>query len=89
MMGSGEAASALESGTLTGDLVEFYREVVNVLSRLLNSPSTPHVVLADVFEAPGQVPADVASVALEPAVRYDYRVSIDSYGAGAMTLLAR
>jgi hypothetical protein len=81
--GDVEAADALDE-----ELGEFFHEVVNVFAKLLNSPTTPHVALRDVHKVPGGVPADVADLVLEPAVRVDYRVEIDGYGDGTLVMLA-
>jgi len=84
----GEADGAIAARKLEGDLDEFFREVVNVLAKLLNSPTTPHVKLAEVRSVPGALPAAAAAVVLEPAARVDYAVAVDGYGAGTLTLLA-
>lgn len=81
------ASAEAAAGELVGDTEEFFREVVNVLAKLLNSPTTPHVRLDAVYTVPGEVPAAVAAVVLAPAERADYRVAIDGYGVGRMTLL--
>jgi hypothetical protein len=73
---------------LDGDLLEFFREVVNVLAKLLNSPATPHVALREVQPVPGEVLRDVAELIASPAQRCDYRVTLEGYGDGVITLLA-
>lgn len=80
-------AEVAQHGGLAGDLDEFFREVVNVLAKLLNSPTSPHVVLAEVDAVPGQVRADAARVALRPPVRVDLGVQIEGFDSGRMTLL--
>ena len=82
-----EVAASLERG-LEGDLLEFLHEVVNVTSRLFNSPSTPHVRLRDHVVVPGDVNEDIAQLALDPRVRHDWSVEIEGYGQGTVTLLA-
>lgn len=72
---------------LDDETKEFFHEVVNVFAKLLNSPTTPHVVLREMHTVPGRVPADVAGFVLEPGGRFDYRVSIEGYGAGTMVVL--
>lgn len=76
-----------EAGSLDGDLLEFLHEVVNVTAKLMNSPTTPHVVLRELAQVPGEVPADIAALATEPRVRHDWTVTVDGYGEGSLTLL--
>jgi len=77
-----------EAGQLVDDLQEFLREVVNISAKLLNSPTTPHVALRDHLAVPGEVPADVAHLAMHPTERHDWVVSIEGHGEGTFTLLA-
>lgn len=81
-------AEVEQAGKLEGDLVDFVHEVVNVASRLLNSPTTPHVVLREFEVVPGEVPEDLAELATHPTVRHDWTVGIDGYGEGRIALLA-
>lgn len=76
-----------DDGTLGGDLEEFFREVVNVLAKLLNSPSTPHVVLAEILAVPGEVPRPVADLVRQPLERVDLRVAVEGYPPGVATIL--
>ncbi|MFP4635618.1 MAG: hypothetical protein ACLFRD_07150 [Nitriliruptoraceae bacterium] len=75
-------------GRLEGDLVDFLHEVLNVSSRLLNSPTTPHVVLRELAVVPGEVAEDLAQLATSPSQRHDWTVAIDGYGDGLITLLS-
>ena len=75
-------------GKLDGDLVEFMHEVINVASRLLNSPTTPHVVLREFDPVPGEVAEDLAAVASNPSVRHDWTVGVEGYGEGRIALLS-
>ena len=88
MTPSDDAAAQIATGKLGGDFEEFFREVVNVIAKLFNSPSSPHVRLAEVRPVPGPLPAPVAAIVLEPGARVDYRIDIDGYGSGTMTLVA-
>jgi hypothetical protein len=71
-----------------GDVLDFFHEVVNVLAKLLNSPTSPHVVLREVGLLPGKVAPEVASLLQRPGQRSDYRITLDGYGDGGVTLLA-
>ncbi len=80
-------AEVKEAGALEGDLLEFFHEVVNVAARLLNSPTTPHVVLRSLDPVPGEVAEDLASIATTPSVRHDWTVTIEGYGEGKLVFL--
>lgn len=84
----GAAAASVETGALDDDIREAFHEVVNVMAKLLNSAVTPHVRLGGMHALPGDVPVGVAAVALEPAARADYRVLIEGYPGGIVTVLA-
>ncbi len=84
----GVAAASVEAGALDDKTREAFHEVVNVMAKLLNSASTPHVRLEGMHDLPGDVPSGVAAVALEPLVRADYRVVIEGYPGGLVTVLA-
>lgn len=75
-------------GGLNQEMVEFLHEVVNVTAKLLNSPTTAHVVLRQVLPVPGEVQADVAKLALAPSVRHDWQVQVEGYGEGVLTFLS-
>lgn len=89
MMSAAEAEE-LVAGTdaLDGDLAEFFREVVNVFAKLLNSPTTKHVKLAEVHPVPGDVPKDLAEVVLNPRARVDWSLDVEGHPGGILTLLA-
>jgi hypothetical protein len=88
MMPRSEATQEVaEHGRLVGDLEEFFREVVNVFAKLLNSPTSPHVVLRSVDPVPGPIQADAARLALRPGVRQDVRVEVQGFDAGVLTVL--
>lgn len=70
------------------DVLEGFHEVANVLARLLNGPTSPHVVLGELLRIPGELPHEVAALVLQPGQRCDYRVNLAGYGDGRITLLA-
>lgn len=89
MMPPAETIEQVEqAGGLDEEMVEFLHEVVNVTAKLLNSPTTAHVVLRQLAPVPGEVPADIAELALNPSVRHDWAVSVEGYGDGALTFLS-
>ena len=82
-----EVQESAASGSLGEEPLEFFHEVVNVAAKLLNSPGTPHVVLRELTAVPGDVPDDLFELATAPRSRHDWRVSVEGYGAGTLTLL--
>lgn len=87
-MGKHDADAELaQHGKLDGDLLEFFHEVVNVGAKLLNSPTSPHVVLREVEPVPGEIRVDAARVALQPAARLDVAVTVDGFDPGRLVLL--
>lgn len=90
MMPANVAEEAIGAGELDGDMLDCFKEVVNVLSRLMNSADTPHVRLRGIYQTgqvlPGQVRAMLRG---EQTRRRDYIVSIEEYGEGRLTVLSR
>ena len=89
MMSAADVAEELGDATaLEGDLYDFFAEVVNVLAKLLNSPTTKHVRLDGIFPVPGEVPGPVAEVVLEPRARVDYTIQVEGHERGVLTLVS-
>lgn len=83
-------ANVAEQDLVSGQLdshVEVVGEVVNVLSRLVNSPSTPHLRLGPTHRWPGELPDRVRSVLERPEFRRDFALTIEGYGDGRLSLL--
>lgn len=87
MAPASEVADAERAGALGEEPLEFLHEVVNVAAKLLNSPTTPHVTLRELLPVPGEVDDVVAQVATSPRVRHDWKVAVEGYGEGCLTLL--
>lgn len=86
MVPSSAAEEDLGKGEIEGHL-EVAQEVVNVLSKLMNSPSTPHLRLGTIHRVPGELPAGVVDLLERPEYRRDFAVHIDGYGEGRFSLL--
>ncbi len=87
MSRSDAEAELAQHGGLAGDLEEFFREVVNVFAKLLNSPTSPHVALREVDTVPGELRPDAAELAQRPARRVDLHVQVDGFDPGSLVLL--
>lgn len=78
----------LTAGAMDEALREVFHEIANITTKLLNSPTTPHVVLRGVDHAPTPLPRDTLALLDNPVARLDYEVRIDGYGAGQMSMMA-
>lgn len=76
------------TGEMPDNLAENLHEVLNIFSSLLNSASTPHLVMAETLALPTELPREVSAVLTEPERRRDFVVAIDGYGEGRLTVLA-
>ncbi len=82
------AEEAIAKGNDVDQFYEYVQEVVNILSRLLNSASTPHLRLRTVHRLPGEdLPDGVVTLRDRPEYRRDFAVFVDGYGEGRISLL--
>lgn len=84
------AAAAKESvrrNELPENLLDNYSEVVNIMARLLNSPTTAHLRLGRVHVVPGELPEEVSKAMAAPSMRRDFAATITGYGSGNVSLL--
>jgi hypothetical protein len=82
------AEESLRKNEVEEQFFEYVQEVLNILSRLLNSPSTPHLRLQSVHRLPGAtLPDGVTALRDGPAFRRDFAVTIEGYGDGRFSLL--
>ncbi len=90
MMPPAVAEEALAAGQLDGDMLDCFREVVNVLTRLMNSAESPHVKLNAVYQGGQLLPGEVRTMIRgDAARRRDYVVSIEEYGEGRLSVMSR
>jgi hypothetical protein len=87
MVPSNVAEQDLKAKELPESHLENVQEVLNVLSRLLNSEGSPHLRLRAVHRLPGDLPAGVADLLDHPEFRRDFAVFIEGYGDGRFSLL--
>ncbi len=75
---------------LPANLLDNYREVVNILASVLNTPSTPHLRLTSIHTWPDEdLPAEAWGVIETPGNRRDFEITVDGYGGGRLSILAR
>ena len=69
------------------NLLENYREVINIFARSLNSMSTPHVRFSTVHTLPGPFPDELVAAVKASSSRRDLVVAIDGYGEGKLSIV--
>ena len=84
MMPAAVAKEAVEAGKLEEGLRDNFYEVVNIMSRLLNGPSVPHLRLTDLVDG---VPQDVLDLVEKAKGRKHYDVTVVGYAGGGMGLV--
>lgn len=85
MMPSAVVAEATDAGALPDGLHENFYEVANIMTRLLNGPSVPHVRITELVAG---VPDGVRQVIRDAAGRKHYDVTIIGYPGGKLLLAA-
>ncbi len=89
LLPSGVEQEVMRIRKLPDDLFENFREVVNIVGgTLFNSPTTPHLVLADVLTSPASLPMELKPLLTNPANWLFIDLKIEDYGDGKMALLA-
>ena len=79
------AKESIDTGALAEGLEENFYEVANIITRLLNGPSVPHLRITELVAG---VPEDLRALVDEAAGKKHYAVTINGYPGGTMTLLA-
>jgi len=87
MVPANVAQEQVRAGVLEEQHLEIAHEVANILSRLLNTPRTPHLRLRALDPLPGEVPGDVARLLAGPEFRRDFVATIEGYGEGRVSIL--
>ncbi len=85
---AGVAAESVRRGKLEDDLLENFREVLNVAASLLNLPGEPHVLFREAHVTPPALPKELGALVAKPAARLDLEVQVQGYGGGSLSLLA-
>jgi len=85
MMPTVVAKESVEAGELSEGLRDNFYEVANILSRLLNGPSVPHLRISELAAG---VPDQVMELSGKAAGLKHYDVTIVDYAGGSMALLA-
>lgn len=87
MMPAGIMDDIRKGETLSGTLLDCFKEVVNIYSRLMNSPDSPHLRLRDLFGSPAEVNDESRAILTMPCRRADLLVNVPGYGEGRLSML--
>ncbi len=82
----GAVSDCIRAGQLSANLLENLGEVLNVCTRLFNSPGQPHVKLVSILQCPPDPPADALKLVAHPASQLHIEMSIAGYGGGKLGL---
>lgn len=83
------AKKNVESKTISGEIADNTREILNIASSLFNKENQPHHIFTNMFLPPKEIFSERAQAALVRDVdRVDYQVEVPGYGKGLMTVLA-
>jgi hypothetical protein len=84
------AAEVMEDKKLPENLLDNYKEVVNILCSVLNTPNTPHLKLKAIHAFPDEeLSREVWDVLDQPSNRRDFEIHVEGYGGGKLSILAR
>lgn len=90
MIPAAAAADAVKEGALSDTLLENYREVSNILSSVLNSPTSPHLKSVGAWTTDdAELPDEVWGVIADARKRREFAVTIDGYGDGRLGIVIR
>ncbi|WP_336250722.1 hypothetical protein [Stomatohabitans albus] len=89
MMPVGIAEEALSAGRIDGDMFDCFREVVNVMGRLLNRESTPHLRLRAIYRSGDILPGQTRTMLRQADRRKDFDVAIEEYGTGKLAIMVK
>jgi hypothetical protein len=81
---AGAAAETVRVGTLSGEMMDNLREVLNVMASLFGGP---HVRFSALVAPPTAPPAEVAALAARPGSRLDLDVAVAGYLGGKVAFL--
>lgn len=87
MVPANVAREQMKAGVIDETHLEFTHEVVNILAKLLNTPRTPHLKLAELHLLPGELPEAVAALLASPEFRRDFVATVEGYGEGRVSIL--
>lgn len=83
-----QAKNLVESKEMPDNVIENFREVLNILAGIFNKPDSPHVSLGEVYTSVSDIPEEQLAAINEPSQRSDLHVSIPDFGEGEISILS-
>jgi hypothetical protein len=81
------AQDNVESKEIPDNVMENFREVLNIGASLFNDPELPHISLDDVILSNDEIPEEIAILVSNPSSRIDFTLQYPDYGEGSMAIL--
>ena len=78
---------SIRQSKIPDNILENFKEVLNVFSGIFNKPDYSHVALSGVLITPLALSRNIVEVIAQPAGRMDFTISIDGYGSGRLSVL--
>ncbi|MCB1740072.1 MAG: hypothetical protein KDK91_06865 [Gammaproteobacteria bacterium] len=86
MIPAAGAKDAAEEGELSKMMLDNLHEVMNILSRVFLSDSTPHLRLGTMYKSLGELPGDARELGEQCGTQVHFQVEIPQYGSGKLSM---
>ncbi len=86
MLPAAAAKDAAKTRELTAVMVDNLREIMNICTRLVMDPASPHLKLERIYST-GTLPAAAAAFLTQAKARCDFQVQVPKYGGGVLAFL--
>jgi hypothetical protein len=83
-----QAKNLIDSKELPDNVIENFREVLNILAGIFNKPDSPHVSLGEVYTSISDIPDEQVAAINKPSQRSDLHISIPDFGEGEISILS-
>lgn len=81
------ANKSINDHTISDDIIDNIREIMNIVTTFLNVPELPHFKLKEVLSSKQELPEEITALAGDPGLRLDLEINLQNYGQGYMSIL--
>ncbi len=85
MLPKGVVEDAIDEKKMGENLLENYREVVNIGASLFNRSGGPRMILKDAIQSPPDLPEEIQILMTSAKSRLDLEINVEGYRTGKMT----